>query len=164
GRPLESRVVPDGRSACGRRPILGIVPLVAAIALCVGVTASASSPKVNMPYAMVVRIIDEPTGKYQVEVENTNPTRYINSFNWTPPLGLTISAITSTIGGKCRLSSDGTINCTGEAAPPVCDSGECVGESMIVNFTAAGGQPSFVTTSYGGYWIHRGVVGAVVVR
>jgi hypothetical protein len=35
---------------------------------------------------------------------------------------------------------------------------------MIVDFTATGLQPTFVPTSYGGYFIHYGVLGSVEVE
>ncbi|MDX6511436.1 MAG: hypothetical protein QOE36_940 [Gaiellaceae bacterium] len=110
-----------------------------------------------MPFAMTVRIIDEQAGKYQVEIDNTHPTRFVSSFNWTPPAGMHVTRLTSAYGGKCRLSTDGIITCTGLAAPPT--SAQGVGEGLIINFVADGRQPTFEN----GYWIHYGVVGAVQV-
>ena len=52
----------------------------------------------------IVRFLDPSAGKYQVEVQNTSGIGYINSFNWVPPAGMTISAITSTEGGHCTLA------------------------------------------------------------
>jgi hypothetical protein len=70
---------------------------------------------------------------------------------------MTVTSITSAIGGKCHLSTDGIIGCTGLAAPP--STAEGVGASLIVNFVATGRQPTFVN----GYWIHYGVLGSAQV-
>jgi len=78
----------------------------------------------------IVRFLDPAAGKYQVEVDNTSGKGFINSFNWVPPAGLTITAITSTEGGHCTLVPNpvpgaGTpmISCVGGQkgmAPPKC--------------------------------------------
>jgi hypothetical protein len=141
------------------RPVrtLQLLALAGTLGLFVVGTAVAATPRVVLPYAMTVRILDESSGTYQVEVDNTNPARYITGFHWTPPGGLTIVTITSTVGGKCRLPGDGTIACTGEAAPPV--GGQVNGASMIVDFRATGLEPKWMGT----YWTHYGVIGAVQV-
>ena len=140
-----------------------LLALAAAAALVASTTAFAATPappkpRVDMPYAMTVRIINEQAGKYQVEIENTNPTRFVSSFNWTPPAGMNVRSITSSIGGKCHLSTDGIITCTGLAAPP--DTAEGVGASLIVDFVADGRQPTWAN----GYWIHYGIIGSVQVQ
>jgi hypothetical protein len=121
------------------------------------VSLGANGPRVDMPFAMTVRILNEQAGQYQVEVVNTNPTRFVSSFNWTPPAGMEIVSIQSARGAKCNLSTDGLIICKGQAAPP--KSAEGVGESVTVNFTASGRQPTYAN----GYWIHYGVLGSAQV-
>jgi len=141
------------------------VTVLAAAAFASIATGAGPDPnlRVNVPYVMTVRILDEHAGKYQVEFDNTNPGHLIDSFKWTPPSGMTISAITNTVGGRCIIA-DGLINCRGQWRPANCDNGECVGGSMTVNFTATGKQPTFVPTSYGGYWNHYGVIGTIQVH
>ena len=133
------------------------------VTLCLGASAYAANPQIHIrvPYMMTVRILDEAAGSYQVEVDNTNPFKFIDKYVWTPPPGMTIVKITSTIGATCHLPADGTVVCTGQAAGPG-GIGE-VGSGMIVDFTASGNQPKFVSTSYGGYYIHYGVIGTVAV-
>ena len=137
-----------------------LLPFAVIVALVSGAAANAATPgpRIDFPYAMVLRILDEPAGKYQVEIENGNPTRFVSSFNWTPPSGLNVTAVTGSIGGICRLTGDGIIVCKGLAPPP--DSMTSVGGSIIVNFTATGRQPTWT----GSYWIHYGVIGSVQVQ
>jgi hypothetical protein len=119
--------------------------------------ASASAKprvRVDLPYSMVVREIGND--KYQVEVQNTNPTIFIKDFTWSPPNGLTVKAVNSTEGGNCSLNGNGGINCSGKVLPPTCV-GSCIGASLIVTFTATGKEPVFAN----GYWTHFGVVGAL---
>jgi hypothetical protein len=92
-------------------------------------------------------------GLYQLDVQNTSGIGYINQFVWTPPAGLTVTAITSAEGGKCRLVS-GDIECNGNITPPTCT---CLaGGDLTVNFTATGLQPTYAN----GYWTYYGMVGA----
>jgi hypothetical protein len=91
--------------------------------------------------------------KWELYVENTNHNKFINVFEWAPPAGLTIRAITSSEGGTCKLSSS-SIRCSGNIAPASCNT--CEGGSMTVNFVAAGFESTFVPTDYGGYWIAYG--------
>jgi hypothetical protein len=116
-------------------------------------TAVAALPPA-LPDDLIVRILS--TDHYQIEVQNNNEASFIKSFVYTPPNGLTISAVTGVLGGTCSLSS-GAINCTGKIVPPTCDG--CVGASLIVNFTARGLEPTFGN----GYWTYYGVVGGVQV-
>ena len=131
-------------------------------ALVVGSSAYAATPppkiRVDFPFAMVIRVLDDQAGKYQVDIQNGNPTRFVSSFNWTPPSGMTVTAVTGSIGGVCHLTGDGTITCKGLAAPP--NSATTVGGDIIVDFTATGRQPTWT----GSYWIHYGVVGSVQVQ
>ncbi len=124
-------------------------------------TAGASStpaPRVDLPYTLTVRVVNDQAGKYQVEVDNTNPVRFISAFNWSPPSGMSVTSVDHSIGGRCRIGDDGGINCTGLAAPPTTAQG--VGAALIVDFTATGRQPTYAN----GMWIHYGVVGAVQVQ
>jgi len=135
--------------------------LVAAIvALSVGASANAAAPppRVDMPFAMVLRVLDESAGRYQVDIENSNPTRFVSAFNWVPPAGMTVTAVTASYGGICHLAGNGVIACKGLGAPP--DSATGIGGSITVNFTATGRQPTWT----GSYWIHYGVVGTASVQ
>jgi hypothetical protein len=90
---------------------------------------------------------------WELYVENTNPTKFINVFNWVPPAGLTIRSITSSEGGTCKLAS-GNIHCSGNIAPLPCDT--CPGGGMTINFVGSGFESKWVSTDYGGYWIAYG--------
>jgi hypothetical protein len=139
--------------------ILQVLPLAGIVAFALAATGTADRPmSETTPYAMVVRILDENSGKYEVEIENMNPVRFVSSFTWTPPSGLQITEITGAIGGKCLLMDDGTITCKGMAAPPKTEQG--IGGRLIVDFTASGHQPKWT----GSFWIHYGLVGSVKVQ
>jgi hypothetical protein len=137
-----------------------LIPFVVVLALIASAAATAAgpAPRIDFPYAMVLRVLDEPSGKYQVEVENGNPTHFISSFNWTAPSGMRVTAITGSVGGICRLTTDGIIVCKGLAPPPT--SATSVGGNILVNFTATGRQPTWT----GSYWIHYGIIGSVQVQ
>jgi hypothetical protein len=140
-----------------------LLPLAATVAVALVLSAAAAyaaAPPtiVAEPYAMTLRVLDDSAGKYQVEIANENPTKFVSSFNWTPPSGMAITAITASIGGTCRLPGDGTVTCTGLASPAT--SVTTGGGSIIVNFTATGRQPTWT----GSYWIHYGVLGSVQVQ
>ena len=93
------------------------------------------------------------SGRYQLDVQNTSGIGYINTFSWVPPAGLTITAVTSSEGGKCTLVA-GNIQCNGKIAPPTCT---CqAGGDLTVTFTASGLQPTFAN----GYWTYYGIQGA----
>jgi hypothetical protein len=104
----------------------------------------------------IIRFLDPMQGKYQLEIENTSGIGYINTFNWVPPNQMTITAITSTEGGRCSLVNN-AISCRGGQkgiAPPKCT---CLaGGTMTVNFTATGNAPTF----NGQYWTYYGIVGS----
>src|SRR5579872_2365900 len=83
----------------------------AAVVLSVGVHAAAASTRTTAatPIAdpvgrsagdavAVVRWVSP--GLYQLDVQNTSGIGYINTFSWSPPIGLTITAVTSAEGGK----------------------------------------------------------------
>jgi len=120
-----------------------------------GARNTASLNSTPVPYVMVVRILS--TDHYQVEVQNTDSHSFIKSFDWSPPGGLTVTAVTGSQGGTCKLDGLGGISCSGKALPSTCDG--CVGSSMVVNFTAKGLEPTFAN----GFWTYYGVVGGVQV-
>jgi hypothetical protein len=120
-------------------------------------TASANvadSPSGNIPFNFTVRVL--ATDRYQVEVDNTNPTKFIKSFDWAPPSGVSVTKVTSVEGGQCSLDGNGGIQCKGTIYPPSCS---CAGGGMIVNFSATGREPTFAN----GYWTYYGVVGGVTI-
>lgn len=104
----------------------------------------------------IFRFLDPSAGKYQIEVQNTSGIGYINTFNWVPPPSMTVTAITSSEGGRCTLVNGG-ISCVGGKkgiAPPKCT---CLpGGEMTVNFTATGNAPTF----NGQFWTYYGIVGS----
>jgi hypothetical protein len=113
----------------------------------------------------IFRFLDPAAGKYQIEVDNTSGVGYINSFNWVPPAGMTITRITSTEGGHCALvpnpvpgGGSPMISCVGGKkgiAPPKCT---CLtGGEMLVNFIATSDH---APTFNGKYWTYYGVVGS----
>jgi hypothetical protein len=83
---------------------------------------------------------------WQLFVENTNKTRLINVFNWAPPSGLTVTAITSSAGANCGLSV-GSIKCRTNIAPK---------QSLEIDFAGDGFESKYVDTDYGGYWNSNG--------
>jgi hypothetical protein len=92
-------------------------------------------------------------GTYQLAVQNTSGIGYINTFSWTPPTTLTITAVTKSEGGKCSLVG-GDIQCSGKIAPPKCTC--AAGGDLTVTFTAKGLEPTFAN----GYWTYYGFSGA----
>jgi hypothetical protein len=122
-------------------------------------SAGSGGQAINIPYAMVVRVIDPLKGKYQVEVENTNPTKSIYSFNWRPPGGLTITKITGNSNAACHLPGDGSITCTGKIAASK-GNNHASASSMIVDFDASGLTRTFAD----GYYTYYGVLGAISVQ
>ena len=90
----------------------------------------------------VLRYLSPKAGKYELEVDNTSGTGYINSFIWSSPGKLQITRITRVVGGSCHMASK-TITCTGAKggiAPPTCSCRP--GGAMIVDFTATGYAPT----------------------
>jgi hypothetical protein len=104
----------------------------------------------------VLHYINPMAGDYELLIYNTSGVGYINSVNWLPPQGMTVTAITGQSGGTCTLDS-GDISCTANGqglAPPKCT---CeTGGVMTVSFTASGDQPTF----NGSWWTYYGVVGS----
>jgi len=135
---------------------LRLLGLAAAAALILVAAANArETAQSDIPYAMIVRILS--TDHYQVEVQNTQPSSFIKSFDWTPPGGLTVVAVTGAEGGTCKLDGSGGIACTGKAIPSTCDG--CVGGALVVDFTATGLEPTYAN----GFWTYYGVVGGVQI-
>ena len=104
----------------------------------------------------VVHFLDPMKGLYQIEVFNTSGIGYINTFDWVPPPNMTVTAITSTSGGRCYINGSGAISCTASGKgiqPPKCT---CLaGGELVINFTATGNEPVF----NGQYWTYYGIVG-----
>jgi hypothetical protein len=136
--------------------------LLTAVSLSVGVHAAAASTRAaaadpntlgkgSADAVSVVRWVG--AGTYQLDVQNTSGIGYINQFTWVPPANLTVTAVTSSEGGKCTLVG-GSIQCNGKVAPPSCT---CLaGGDLTVTFTAKGLDPTFAN----GYWTYYGIVGA----
>ena len=76
------------------------------------------------------------TNRYELDVANTSGIGYINRFLWSPPPGWSITALTKTTGGTCKLVSAG-VSCTGTLRPPAC---LCAGAggAIVVDFTVDG--------------------------
>jgi hypothetical protein len=53
------------------------------------------------------------------ELTNQSTLGYINSFEWLPPAGITITGIADSSGASCVVSAN-TIGCSGKIAPPTC--------------------------------------------
>jgi hypothetical protein len=108
-------------------------------------------PKGSADAVVVVRWLAPDS--YQLEVQNTSGYGAIDSFNWVSPVNLTITAVTSSEGGRCALVS-GDIQCTVKLAAPSCTC--AAGGDMTVNFTATGLAPTYAN----GYWTFYGIVGS----
>jgi hypothetical protein len=136
--------------------------LLAALSLSVGVHAAAASTReatadpntLGRGAADAVTVVSFlGSGRYQLDVQNTSGIGYINQFTWVPPPALTVTAVTSSEGGKCQLVG-GSIQCNGKVAPPSCT---CLpGGDLTVIFTAKGLDPTFAN----GYWTYYGIFGA----
>jgi hypothetical protein len=142
--------------------------LLAALSLSIGVQAAAASTRATA--ATLTGTVDPNTlgrgagdavsvvtwispGTYQLDVQNTSGIGYINVFTWSPPINLTVTAVTGTKGGSCSLVG-GEIQCTGKIAPPKCT---CqAGGELTVTFTAKGLEPTFAN----GYWTYYGIIGS----
>jgi len=87
-------------------------------------------------------------GRYRLEVQNTSAIGFVNSFTWTPPPGLTITAVTHASGGDCALAPKGNISCTGNLQPPTC---LCKGDggTMTIEFAASGGKETARSVTHG---------------
>ena len=151
-----------------RRVGLGV--LVAAALLVVSVPGASASSSLARAAARSTESVDPDTlpkgsadavvivhwlspGLYQLEVQNTSGVGSINTFTWVAPINLTVTAVTSSEGGRCSLVG-GNIQCTADLAPPPCT---CEGGgTMTVNFTATGLNPTYAN----GYWTYYGIVGS----
>ena len=128
--------------------------VLAGLALC-PVAGARSLAVSDEPFVFVLRILS--TDHYQVEVQDTSGTTFIKGFDWVPPSGVTVVAVTGAQGGTCKLDGSGGISCTGKALPATCVG--CAGSSMLVNFTATGREPTFAN----GFWTYYGVEGGVQI-
>jgi hypothetical protein len=87
-------------------------------------------------------ILDElGGGRYRLEVGNTSGIGSIDSFTWSPPTGMTITAVTGATGAACSLAADGSIACHGRLPPPRCLC-ETNGGAVFIDFTASGLKPT----------------------
>jgi hypothetical protein len=135
-----------------------LAALAALGALFAATGAVAGNPlRVDTPYTMTLRVLDDVAGKYEVEIDNTNPGRLITGFVWSPPTGMSVTTVNQTIGGTCQVAAGGITCKGGGAAPPSSATG--VGAGLLVYFTASGRQPTWT----GSMWIHYGVIGSVAV-
>ena len=103
----------------------------------------------------ILRYLNPMAGTFELYIYNTSAIGYINTINWLPPNGMTVTAITGSSGGSCTLDA-GDISCTANGqgiAPPKCTCEH--GGVMTVSFTATGDQPTY----NGSWWIYHGVVG-----
>ena len=125
--------------------------------LCVGLSGIATAAKQpDQYYGETVRELGG--NHWALSVVNTNPNaKFIGTFWWVPPAGMSVTALKGVTGGTCSLIAGNVISCKGDVAPPNCNT--CVGATMTVEFTATGNEPTFIKTSYGGYYIHYGVLG-----
>jgi len=78
-------------------------------------------------------------GHYELDVRNTSGIGTINTFSWDPPSGWTVTQVTKSVGGECRLTGGGLITCTGSVAPPKCLCAPS-GGSVTITFTASTGN------------------------
>src|SRR5204863_2497360 len=71
-------------------------------------------------------------------------------FAWILPDGMTLQRVVRS-DGDCGISS-GMISCTRKLAAPGC---ACSQADLVVDFTAAGREPTHVK---GGHWVYYGLV------
>jgi hypothetical protein len=94
---------------------------------------------------VVVRFLGK--NHYQLRIVNTSDIGFINAFTWLAPRGLTVTAVTGSSDGTCRLSGN-DIWCSGMAIrPPVCACRS--GGRATVSFTAETASRSGPGQSYG---------------
>lgn len=162
------------RVRLGRAAIVLLVLIPTVLLAAVGPAAAAKPKKQGATAAPIpVSLFEDPSGiragadsvetirllgdgKYQLEIQNTSDIGYLNTFVWNPPPGMTVTAVTSSEGGRCQLRG-GSIACTGGGkglTPPQCT---CIpGGFLTVNFTATGLAP----TISNGVVTHYGLVGS----
>jgi hypothetical protein len=73
-------------------------------------------------------------GRYRLTIRNISPKGDIQAFTWTPQ-GMTITAVTSSHGAVCRVTSSGGIGCSGRLRQPSCLC-DASGGAVTVDFTA----------------------------
>ena len=133
--------------------------LILTVAAIAALAAPAAALAASDDASTTIRYLSPKTGKYQIVVVNTSNVGFIKTFNWVPPQGLTITALTKTVGGTCRLAQN-VISCSGGKfgiAPPRCT---CIpGGSMTVTFTAKGYEPTW----NGQYWTWHGLTSQTVI-
>ncbi len=90
-------------------------------------------------------------GRYQLVVSDASAIGSIDSFTWSAPPQLTITAVTSTSHGRCALAG-GAISCQSKLSPPQC---LCAGDggSVTIDFTATGATP----TTQNGHVVNQGM-------
>lgn len=91
--------------------------------------------------------------RYELLIQNTSGIGFINSFQWVPPPGMTITKITGESTGSCKLAND-VIACSATLKPPKCTCRP--GGSMTIDFKATGRDP----TTQDGHTLTLGVVGS----
>jgi hypothetical protein len=142
-----------------RRLLVTAVAGLAAVAAQAAATAEGSPPQNVSPskrFTVTLRWVGPGSSggnEWELDVENTNTGRYINSFRWSPPAGLEIKAVTGAEGGHCSLAG-GDVACAGNIAPEACMS--CEGGTMTIHFTGNGFDPVWIKTDWGGYWFDQG--------
>jgi hypothetical protein len=130
----------EGRIAC-----LAVSP-----ARSMGVTFTAETVRRDTAVTGVtVTFLDLRRGLYRITVAKTSRLDDGEAFNWAPPLGITITKITGSGGGKCTLVA-GRISCHrgNRMASPR--------SLLTVDFLASGLRPIF----NGKYWTYYGATGA----
>jgi hypothetical protein len=122
--------------------------------------AHGAAPAASAATQFNVTLVSPNVGHWELHVENTNTTAWINGFQWTPPPGLKIVNIDATSGGRCTLSSSDSIQCAGSIQPEPCFT--CEGGLLTVYFTGKGFEPIFTQTSYGGFYAEQGWAGGTL--
>ena len=72
-------------------------------------------------------------GRYELTVVNTSRIGFINSFEWLPPPGGTVTAVLGTTTGTCQLSA-AAIVCSVALRPPKCTCSG-TGGSVTIRFS-----------------------------
>jgi hypothetical protein len=120
--------------------------------------AQVASPRVQVDPSdgrWVLRFLDIPRGLYRIAVTSKTSPRSIKTFVWTPPQNMSLTAITSTDGGACKLAA-GNISCHGVNGLAASTNCAC---ALVVNFTATGLAPTFNGES----WVWNGATSGVLI-
>jgi hypothetical protein len=83
-------------------------------------------------------------GRYRLLVQNGSDVGFVNSFEWTPPAGVTVTGVTRSSTGRCELDA-GAISCRATLRPPKCTCRP--GGQMTIEFAAR--VPQSADTQYG---------------